>query len=238
MAAGLQVQVPKPPFLSRLTVPYHPACLLDPDSDACANAMGNPFPVLRFGERAWLATAGGAGNVRLTYAPAPGFRYDWRFRTEVKVLEEVVWEFERSDSGSADIADVEEEWELFEDDLVTWSYTVFTPIPFFVQAGAYARAVAYARFGLSNTAIGLGAEIGVGGGIVAYLEGGIGVSLLGGRLKIGAGIDATLVVLKVRAGARVEGGVQQLPQATPSVRWCSRGTASPCRTTCACSTVT
>lgn len=215
MTAGLQVRLPKPPYFSGMPIP-HPACLIDPGSDACLKVVADPWPVLRFGQRVWLATAGGVGNVRLTYAPSQGFRYDWHVRTEVKVVEEVAWEFERGDHGSLEIADIDVQWELYDDVLFEpWSYTVYTPIPFFVEVGAIGRAVAYTRFGLSRTAIGLGAEAGVGGGIVAYLEGGIGVSLMNGRLKLVAGVDAMLVVLKIRAGARVEGGIQQLPPTNP-----------------------
>ncbi|MCY1019250.1 hypothetical protein [Pyxidicoccus sp. MSG2] len=215
MTAGLQVLVPKPPFLSGLPVP-HPACIIDAGSKACSRVAADPWPELRFGRRIWLASAKGQGNARLTYSGPQGFQYDWGIRTEVKILEEVAWEFERSDSGAAQIEKINHEWEMFDQELFPpWSYTVYTPIPFFVEVGAYGRAVAYVRFAASRKAIGMGAEAGVGGGVSAYLEGGIGVSLLGGRIKIGAGIDAVLVVLKVRAGARVEGGIQQLPPTNP-----------------------
>ncbi len=176
------------------------------------------------GSREWLATAAGSAYARIRTDSSGKTKYDGHLKAELKIFGDRVWALPSGPgskfeiAGSDQAAGVSSRVRALRGDPVLLCLLGLHADPFFVEAGVKAKGLAFAEAGMAQGSFGLRAYAGVGVAVGAYLQGGIGVNLFGGRLKIAAGLDATLLIARFRVGAAIEGGARQLPPSPDPAR--------------------
>ncbi len=209
LSAGLIARLPSVVGIRNIRMP-NPACLIDHPT-ATQTCLTDPKVKVPLGANFWLGRALGQANARFRYNPreAEG-KYEAGFEVAVKILEESVWSVGWNRSGTVKLESAEWKRDLFKATFWKQDFNAQVgPVPVTGQVGIGARVVLFARFGPSRSHIGLQAEAGVGGGVVAW--GQIGLGYGNNWMRIFAGLSINLVIIDVRAGARLSGGVKQLP---------------------------